>query len=282
MKKNLFFISISILLLANAKAQQVYKSGGTQGSTFLFSQPSYAAKSQCIFLPAELTNATSGNITTLYYKYGNGTTGQTLYNYTIKIGQTTSTAFATGNVFFTGLDTVLSEQAYSIPQGTIGNWFPITLTTPFTYDATKTLIIQFTFDSVLVNSWLTRGTSNSPVRKIISSDVNAVTGDGSSSVWQDMGFDLTPLSVSSLNESQLEFSFFPNPSKGILNVCVPENKNNSAASFSLLNALGEEVMQLNVPCGESALVDLSRRPKGVYFLKETSAKNARVEKIILE
>ena len=282
MKKALLFISIAILTVANATAQQVYKSGGTQGSTFLFSQPSYAAKSQCIFLPAELTNATSGDIITLYYKYGNGTTGQTLYNYTIKMGQTTATSFATGNEFFTGLTTVLSEQAYSIPQGTVGNWFPITLTTPFTYDATQTLIIQFTFDSVLVNSWLTRGTSNNPVRKIISSDVNAVTGDGSSSTWQDMGFDLAPLSVSSLNKNSLEFSFFPNPSEGILNVYVPKNEKNSSTTFTLSNSLGEVILQEKVTPGELTQLDISTRPKGLYFLKASSNTESRVEKIVLE
>lgn len=282
MKKSLLFISLILLTAVSMNAQQVYKSGGLSGSTFLFSQPSYCAKSQCIFLPSDLTNVHSGNIVTLYYKYGNVTAGQTLYNYTIKMGQTTATAYTGGNTFFTGLTTVLSEAAYSIPQGTSGSWFPISLTTPFAYDSTQTLIIQFTFDSVLVNSWLTLGTNNNLGRKIISPDVNAITGSASSGTWQDMGFDLAPLSVSSVTESPIEFSFFPNPCKGKLNLVVPENNTISDASFILMNSIGGEVMRMKVQSGKTATFDLTQYARGIYFLKEISAEKARMHKIVLE
>ncbi len=281
MKKLFTFLFFACLSNASLLAQQIFKSGGTSNSTFLFSQPTYCSKSQSIFPPANLTNAISGDITTLYYKYGSHTGAQTMYNFTIKMGQTSTSAFVGGNTFFTGLTTVLTSPALVIPQGVSGNWFSIPLASNFTYDATQTLIIELTFDSVAVVSWGTLGTSNNPVRKVISADVNALTGSGTSSTWQDMGFDLAPLSVSNLTSASTEFSFFPNPTTNELSIAVAKNKSAAAMQFQLINNLGEQVMQFSIATGETSNLRVADLPRGIYLLKANSGEKISTQKIVL-
>ncbi len=283
MKKSLPLIFVFFLSFGFLSAQQIYKYVGIINSEFLFSRPSYCAKSQCIFLPADLTNATSGSIVTLYYIYGNnGTNGQTLTNYTIQMGQTTATSFDGANTFFTGLTPVLSEASYSIPAGTSGNWFPINLTVPFTYDATQTLIIQFTFDAVSTAGWGTFGSGNTPTKKIMSPDVNAVTGDASSTIWPNMGFDLAPVAVQSLSSPSVALTVFPNPSHDKLEIRLFANKLSERTDISLVNNLGEVVLKKEMLSKEPMKLDVSKMPRGIYFLRAKLNDREVTKRIVLE
>jgi len=283
MKNKLPVLAFIVFIGINSSlAQQVYKSGGTSLSTFLFSYPSYAAKSQCIFLPSDLTNTMSGSITTLYYKYGESGTPQTMYNYTIKMGQTTSTSFGVTNDFFTGLTAVLSAASYIIPAGTTGNWFAIQLTTPFNFDATKTLIIQFTFSSASEGSWGTLGTSNTPVKKIISPDTLATTGDPSSSTWQDMGFDLAIVPVIQLSPFQGALQVFPNPCHDNLNLRLSTRHKEECIHAEMINLLGEKIMGIEITGDQPISLDVSQIPHGIYFLKAKFDDAEFVKKILVE
>ena len=283
MNKLILSLSLILFFQSPAGAQQVYKGGGTSNSTFLLGYASYARKSQCIFLPSDLTNAQSGTINRLYYKYGSTGTGsdQMLTNFNIMIGQTTATSFSGSYDFFTGLTPVMSSAFYTIPAGTAGNWFPIDLDVAFNYDASQTLIIQLSFDSSAIQSWGTYGTSNNPVKKIISPDVNATVGDGSSTTWQDMGFDLGPVGVESAMSKKLQFEISPNPANNFLIISL-QNASPLKCNFQLSDITGRAVKYLPLTPGESHRIAMGDLIPGIYFATIRDEKQIITRKVIIE
>lgn len=265
--KKIAFILVALFTIYGATAQQIFKGGGTSGSTFLFSYPSYCAKSQCIFLPAELTNATSGNIVRLYYRYGTNNTGQTMNGFKIMMGQTTATSFTASGAnynFFTGLTTVLDSTDLTIPAGTSGNWFSIDLQNPFTYDATKTLIIQLTFATCAQASWLTLGTNNTPVRKVITPTLTSATGSGTSSTWQDMGFDLgQSVFVTEISDNNTAL-LYPNPVKNTEQLFW--NGKIKPSLIKIYNLAGVLVSSIQ-PSGTNIPINTHEVSAGIYFVE---------------
>jgi len=283
MRKFLLFTFIVLTSATYSHAQQIFKGGGTSNSTFLFGYTSYAAKSQCIFLPADLTNLRSGNMTRLYWRYGStgNTTPQTLTYFTIKIGQTTATGY-TANNFFTGLQEVMFDSSYTIPAGTTGNWFSIDLDTTFAYDSTKTLIVQLTFPQSAVNNWGTYGTTNTPTKKIISPDTAAVTGDPSSGTWQDFGFDLqTPTGIQTVFNTNSVFDFLvsPNPANHEIRL-QPLSTSKENMELSIANQLGQQVYKNTISFSEQT-IDISYLSKGIYTITISSKKQGEKSKLLI-
>src|SRR5690606_11591440 len=116
--------------------------------------------------------------------------------------------FTGGNQYFTGLEMVLHEAIYVIPPGNEGEWIPITLETPFSYDPQQTLIIDIMF-ATTQSALGTLGTSNNG-RKLYSDDTTSTTGNPGSIAWQDMGFDLE-IGTGIVHVSKEEGGVFPNP-----------------------------------------------------------------------
>lgn len=283
MKKSLLLVAIISFIGLLAQAQQVQKGFGTSNSTFLFGFTSYAAKSQCMFWSSDFTNLAQGDITRIYYKYGSGAGDQVLTRFSIEMGQTTETAY-NANAFFTGLTPVFYRDSYTIPQGVSGNWFYIDLDTPFTYDSTKTLIVQLIFPESAIDSWGTLGSSNTPTKKIISPDTLATIGDGTSGTWQDFGFDLaTPQGIKSFTSSITNFDFqlTPNPANNIVQINL-FNATQNNYHLSIINLIDEIVAQENINTNNQTLPvnDLSN---GVYFVRVTDVKgNAITKKLVVE
>ncbi len=283
MKKLLLFAFIVLTSATFSHAQQIFKGGGTSNSTFLFGYTSYAAKSQCIFLPGDLTNLRSGNMTRLYWRYGStgNTSPQTLTYFTIKIGQTTATGYNANN-FFTGLQEVMFDSSYTIPAGITGNWFGIDLDTTFAYDSTKTLIVQLTFPQSAVNNWGTYGTTNTPPKKIISPDTAAVTGDPSSGTWQDFGFDLqTPTGIQTVLNTPDIFDFIvsPNPAKNEIRL-LPLSTLKDNVMLSITNQLGQQVYS-NTTSFQEQTIDISSFAKGVYTITISSKKQGDKSRMLI-
>ncbi len=99
---------------------------------------------QTLYLPNAFGNPTpapSGNITKIYFQAVS--TGSTTYTQlTIKMGQTTDTDLPAA--WYTGsMTTVFSQSNYNITT-TMDQFAAITLTTPFNYDPTKSLVVEIT------------------------------------------------------------------------------------------------------------------------------------------
>jgi len=283
MKKNILLFTLIILSFNFLKAQQVQKGFGTSNSTFLFGYTSYAAKSQCIFWPSDFTNLAAGTITRIYYKYGTGAGDQVLTRFSIQMGQTTETAF-TSSTFFTGLTPVYYRDSDTIPQGVSGNWFYFDLDTPFTYDSTKTLIVQLIFPESAIDSWGTLGSSNNPAKKMISPDTLATTGDPTSSTWQDFGFDLATASgiysfISKTNG--FDFLLAPNPAQNDM-LITTFNSALQTTDLSITTLLGETVYTQKLTTN-SAYIDINNLSNGIYFVTLTDQQGkVKSKKFIIE
>lgn len=206
-----------------------------------------------------------GDITRVYYHYGSGAGDQVLTRFEIQIGQTTETAF-NGNTFFTGLTPVFYRDSYTIPQGVSGNWFYIDLDTPFTYDSTKTLIVQLIFPESAIDSWGTLGTSNTPPKKMISPDTLATTGDPSSGTWQDFGFDIaTSSGIKTFTSSrQLDFTIAPVPANNHLSLQVMNAVSNQF-QLTIKNSIGQSILEQQIN-NATENIDLTKYPNGLYFV----------------
>lgn len=197
-----FFTIVFILIAVHnltALPQQYVKDGGaTNNSTFCLGATTSCKKVQLLYLPSNFNpTPPSGTITTIYFMYGSTgiTPDYTITNLTIKMGQTTNSGFVSATDFYSGLSTVLNEATYTIPAGVQGGWFPITLTTPFPYDNTQTLIIETTLDNGSVTNFgLFCGTTIAG-QKLYSASTTATTGTANSNL-QNFGMDISTAACS--------------------------------------------------------------------------------------
>lgn len=81
-----------------------------------------------------------------------------------------------------------------------------------------------------------------------------------------------------VEDPQIEFSISPNPAKEVVRFQIEGN--HEAASLSLLNSIGQEVInhQLSTSTFELDVRDL---PKGIYFARLSSEQGERVEKLVI-
>ena len=149
---NKLFLSSAILFLfilvtsgLFAQTPQYYNYTGTGPSNNSFPFATAAGKAvQWLFLPGDFTQPSplpaGKKITTIYFQTSStGTGSRTFTDLVIMMKQDTITSLPLG-VFHTSLDTVYYKLSESITFAANG-WFSITLTTPFNYDPTKSLIV---------------------------------------------------------------------------------------------------------------------------------------------
>ncbi len=249
---------------------QIAKVNATRSnSTFLLGFYPTASKTQSLYLPADLAGAAAGNIASLYFMYGStgNTTGTTLSDLTIKLGQTTSTGFS-GTTFFSdsAFVTVLTNPSYTIAPGVSGEWFSIPLTTPFTYDPTQTLILQIIFTGSTATNFGTFGSANNG-KKLYGNAPTDLTGSLSSGTWQHFGFDLGATTGVATDAPAAALLCFPNPATASFTVVMPRAE--APADLTLIDALGRVVRQVSVPAtalraGE--VLNVRDLPAGPYVL----------------
>lgn len=81
-----------------------------------------------------------------------------------------------------------------------------------------------------------------------------------------------------LKQSPL-FSIYPNPSKDIFTLKIPGQK---SCSVKVLNLLGQSIRCLQSDLSNDLSVDLTGKPKGIYFVHVNIGNTSEVKKIILE
>lgn len=103
-------------------------------------------KIRTIYRPFDFTTTPfSGNIDTLFMASASGSGSGTWSNFTISLGQTSDTVL-TSTSFTNNLTTVLQAASFSIPSVSSNQYFRFPLTTPFSYDATRSLIVEISYD----------------------------------------------------------------------------------------------------------------------------------------
>jgi hypothetical protein len=98
-------------------------------------------RAQYIFNPSEFSGLYPGQITKLYFKYVAGTAGN-YSNFNVKITTSSVNPLTNTAWYTTGFTTCLSSSSYSLTAS--GGWLPITLTTPFYWNATTNLVVEIT------------------------------------------------------------------------------------------------------------------------------------------
>lgn len=264
MKPHFTISALCLLLTTSLTAQEVQKCCGTSNSTFLLGNISYAKHSQVLYLPGDLTNATNGTISRLYFRYG--TTGEdignTLTDLVIRMGHTAAVAFGQGNVFFTDLDTILDSPALVIPPGVTGEWFNFPVA-PFSYSMDSTLILDIQIGNSSTTNFGTYGTTNTG-RKLYANDLFATTGSPSSTTWQDFGFDLGTTVVSTVQRNN-EIQLMPLPGGGQWQLTWPGGTL-QGSSILLFDATGK-LLRTERASGGTCTLDMARFSTGIYLVQ---------------
>jgi len=122
-----------------------YNATGTNNAFPLNINTSTGKTTQHLYLPGAFNNPTpapSGNITKVWFFAA--TSGNATYTtLTIKMAQTTDVDLPTGAWFTTGMTTVFDQTSFNLTS-TAGQFFSITLTTPFAYNPALSLVIEVT------------------------------------------------------------------------------------------------------------------------------------------
>ncbi|QQR86684.1 MAG: T9SS type A sorting domain-containing protein [Flavobacteriales bacterium] len=267
---------LALLLAGSLQAQTVQKCCGTSNSTFLLGNLGTANHSQCLYTPGDLTGAIDGGITRIYYRYGTTgeTDGNTLTNFMVRMTQTSATAFAGGNTFFTGLDTVLTSASYTIAPGTTGDWFVLELDSTFMFDASLTLVVDLSFTGSLTTNFGTLST-NLAGRKLYWNDITSPTGQSVVNTWQDIGFDLATSNAVEAPAITTSGAPYPNPVRDRLR--VPDARTNEP--FRVVAADGRVHMEGAWPADG---LDLSGATPGMYLLTFNDHSDKRQYRFVLE
>ena len=263
-----------LFLTGPASAQMVQKCCGSSNSTFLWGFPT-ASHTQSLFLPSDLSGATSGDIHRLYYRYGTTGigSGNTLTGVTIRMGLTAQTGFTNGNLFFTGLDTVLTRDTLTIHAGITGDWFSMDLDSLFAYDENLTLIIDINWTTSATTNFGCYGSSNNG-RKLHADNDTSATGATSSTTWQDMGFDvMVPTSIN--DAATLDLHVYPVPASDHLDVRTNELLLWDGL-LELRDIMGRSVKTLGFPGNSNRMrVPLADVPRGAYLVSLSDGRGRR-------
>ncbi len=141
------FLVLLLALTATAYTQPQFYNYNTLVGNNVFPfgvNPTAGKSTQTLYLPgafSQPTSAPAGNITRLYVQTV-GSVNVTYTQLTIKMALTTDTDLPTG-AWFTPLVTVFDQSNYNMVT-TAGQFVGITLTTPFNYDPTRSLVVEIT------------------------------------------------------------------------------------------------------------------------------------------
>lgn len=76
-----------------------------------------------------------------------------------------------------------------------------------------------------------------------------------------------------------EVKVYPNPNKGIFT--IDATSSNEIVNVTILSIIGQEVEHLSIKKGQKSMIDLSQANKGIYFVKLSSSKGTRTERVVV-
>ncbi|HRO42772.1 MAG TPA: T9SS type A sorting domain-containing protein [Flavipsychrobacter sp.] len=311
MKK--IFSSISILVFAtcffNGYAQQpqiIWQPPATHQGLIPGSAPlSYpeGSRIQSMYKPVELPGLMAGSITAVYLQASvNRPNAITFRNMTVKMchlpvnesGPNPDTIpwsvfprvfFPCNTVFYTPL---------FVPTTPIdsGNWIKFTLQTPFQYNGTGNLLVEFSQDSGSTGIHTLPYLFTVSYKQILRSYVSIASPPYNSN-WNPpgnpayinlIGLDMAPNSVGSVSGLK-DMQLYPNPASDKVTLQWDAGKSVKELSVMLTNVTGAVVWQhtyANAGTRFSESIDVSRLPPGLY-LAEIKADGEKItRKLVLQ
>ncbi|MFN5886238.1 MAG: hypothetical protein ACK445_12955, partial [Bacteroidota bacterium] len=150
---------------------------------------------QFIYTPGDINGAVMGMITRIYLRSWAANAGPTITNLEIKLGQPSQTSYAgSASPLITGLTSVLVSPSFTVINPGANSWLPFNLTTPFFFNPTLPLVVEFASDVVTAGVPINVG--NSATNKIqLATPRTAANGNGALGANQyhaQFGIDVTP------------------------------------------------------------------------------------------
>lgn len=239
--------------------QHVYTTGATTVFGMPFASPDpLGQRVQVIYRPSELKLRTSGakspsgRISRIYFRTPSTASGSfTMSNVFIKLGQTTDTGYVGDNVGESPFKTcteVFRQASYKV---STPGWIEFTLTQPFQYDNTRSLIVEFGGTNGF------RPVVNNHSKRMIFGAVGNAKG-ANITFLHDLGFDMG--ATTAIPElAGTEMTVYPNPAAGSIRVQGPVQQ----GRILLRDLSGREV--LNATYTPSADISISKLEAGLYF-----------------
>lgn len=161
--------------------------------------PPQPFRHQTLYLPGEFGNAlpTHHYINRVYIRTSTVASNVAYDNFEVSLGQNSITSFPSA---WQTVTPVFSQLSYSPPAHVIGGWIAIDLTTPFLYDPSLSLIIEFKFTSATgVGFGCYSNTSITGNRRIYNTNPASTVPMTPNASRLDLGFDLTQYPVGNDN-----------------------------------------------------------------------------------
>lgn len=92
----------------------------------------------------------------------------------------------------------------------------------------------------------------------------------------DLYFEITGVAVPSINQPEIKFTIYPNPSSGTFTIESSERR----YEITITNILGEKILSQKI-FSDRTEIDLSNQSSGIYFIRINSEKGSAVKKIIV-
>src|SRR5690606_38633006 len=134
---------------SRAQLPQFYNGDPTTGSNSNPFAPPSSNRCQFLSRPTDVNTAPdSGTISKLYFKSSTASVNPSYTDFTIKMGMTNLTQFASGTWYSQPMNTVLYAPNYTINQSiSVDTWVEISLPTPFYYDGVSNIVIEISHTS---------------------------------------------------------------------------------------------------------------------------------------
>lgn len=142
LKKIAFLLALLFVILKTTEGQTPKYFSGTVG-TFTQTRPFSISNSrmQYLFLPSEIVSP-SGLITKIYFRSNTSVPASTYSNFIVRLKDSSNLSSLPTSYLTTGFTTCVNAVSRSISAVGAGNWFSITLDTPFPHDSSKSLIVE--------------------------------------------------------------------------------------------------------------------------------------------
>jgi len=194
------FILLALTLSIYAQPQYYNYNAATNNNAFPFNTLSATGKTIQTLYPAGTFNQPSGapaGLITKFYVQSVSTVSVTYTQLTIKMAQTTDVDLPTGAWYTGTMSTVFDQSNYSMSP-VADQFIGITLSTPFNYDPTKSLIVEITQCGYSGTGFGVRNTTTTGTKR----HAGPLTGaacphlwGNSSAITTHTGIDVAPVSV---------------------------------------------------------------------------------------
>lgn len=228
-------------------------------------------KVQWLYKPSDFkdfsgTKAPSGSITKIHIRSVRPDTVD-MTDIVIKLGQTTATSFSSGT-YITGMTEVFTKASLEI---ITPGWVVFTLSKPFAYDNTKSLVVEAEGHNGIIVTHDTGGKQNCRIYGKVGSSSGTVNHG-----VPEFGFDFAGTNDVKTVADAPDVLLYPNPASDNIRIEAPQD---FKGTISIYDMRGKELIKESF--GQSIYLPVSNLADGMYFYSVANEERIPVAKGIL-